>query len=103
MEQSSNILAQSLADRFTTMLRLLRQTLGAPDYARFNLALKWAVWHRISFLSVRFRALALNPHPRRARKPSAKPEPTPEPESPPTGAERKHGRDSRSARDISTV
>ena len=88
MEQTTNSIAQSLADRFTTILRLLRQTLGAPDYARFDLSLKRAIWHRISLLSVRFRALALNPHPRRARKPSAKPEPTPEPESPPTGAKR---------------
>ncbi len=88
MEQVTNILAQSLADRFTTIMRLLRQTLGAPDYARFDLSLKWAIWHRISFLSVRFRALALNPRPRRPRKPSAKPEPTPEPESPPASAKK---------------
>ncbi len=86
MEQVTNILAQSLADRFTTIMRLLGQTLGAPDYARFDLSLKWAIWHRISFLSVRFRALALNPP--RPRKPSAKPEPTPEPESPPASAKK---------------
>jgi hypothetical protein len=70
------------------MLRLLRQTLGAPDYARFDLSLKWAIWHRISRLFLLFRALALNPHPRRARKPSAKPEPAPEPESPPASAKK---------------
>ena len=86
MEQSTNILAQSLADRFTTILRLLRQTLGAPDYARFDLSLKWAIWHRISRLSHRFHALALNP--RRPRKPSAKPAPAPEPESSPAGAKK---------------
>ncbi len=86
MEQVTNILAQSLADRFTTMLRLLRQTLGAPDYARFDLSLKRAIWHRISRFSLRFRALALNPH--RSRKPSAKPDPAPEPESPPAGAKK---------------
>ncbi len=89
MEQVTNILAHSLADRFTTMLRLLRQTLGAPDYARFDLSLKRAIWHRISFLSVRFRALALNPRPRRPRKSCAKPEPAPEPESPPAGAKKR--------------
>jgi hypothetical protein len=88
MEQSTNSLAQSLADRFTTIMRLLRQTLGAPDYARFDLSLKWAIWHRISRFSLRFRALALNPLPRRPRKPSAKPEPAPEPESPPAGAKK---------------
>ncbi len=88
MEQVTNILAQSLADRFTTMMRLLRQTLGAPDYARFDLSLKRAIWHRISRFSLRFRALALNPRPRRARKPSAKPDPAPEPESPPAGAKK---------------
>ncbi len=87
MEQVTNILAQSLADRFTTIMRLLRQTLGAPDYARFDLSLKWAIWHRISFLSVRFRALALNPP--RPRKPSAKPEPAPERKSPPAGAKKR--------------
>ncbi len=86
MEQSTNSIAQSLADRFTTILRLLRQTLGAPDYARFDLSLKRAIWHRISLLSVRFRALALNPP--RPRKPSAKPDPAPEPESPPAGAKK---------------
>jgi hypothetical protein len=89
MEQATNILAQSLADRFTTIARLLRQTLGAPDYARFDLSLKWAIWHRISRISLRFRALALNPHPRRPGKPSAKPEAAPEPESPPAGAKKR--------------
>ncbi len=89
MEQATNSIAQSLADRLTTILRLLRQTLGAPDYARFDLSLKRAIWHRISRFSLRFRALALNPHPRRPRKPSAKPEPTPEPESPPTRAKKR--------------
>ncbi len=79
MGQTSNILAQSLADRFTTIMRLLRQTLGAPDYARFDLTLKWAVWHRISRLSHRFRPLSFNPRPPRPRKPSAKREPAPEP------------------------
>jgi hypothetical protein len=88
MEQGTNSIAQSLADRFTTIMRLLRQTLGAPDYARFDLSLKRAIWHRISRFSLRFRALALNPHPRRARKPSAKPEPAPEPESPPASAKK---------------
>ena len=86
LEQTTNNIAQSLADRFTTILRLLRQTLGTPDYARFDLSLKWAILHRISFLSVRFRALALNPRQRRARKQAAKPDPAPEPESPPAGA-----------------
>ncbi len=88
MEQATNILAHSLADRFTTILRLLRQTLGAPDYACFDLSLKRAIWHRISRFSHRFRALALNPLPRRPRKPSAKPDPAPEPESPPAGAKK---------------
>ena len=86
MERTANILAQSLSDRFTTIMRMLRQTLGAPDYARFDLTLKWAIWHRISRLSLRFRALALNPHPRRPRKPSAKPQTTSEPT--PTGAKK---------------
>ena len=88
MEQPTNTLAQSLADRFTTIMRLLRQTLGAPDYARFDLSLKWAIWHRISRLSHRFRALSLNPRPRRPGKPQPKPEPAPEPESPPAGAKK---------------
>ena len=78
MEQATNILAQSLADRFTTIMRLLRQTLGAPNYARFDLSLKWAIWHRISRLSRRFRSLSLNPHPIRERKPGAKAQTTPE-------------------------
>ena len=89
MEQTTNSIAQSLADRFTTILRMLRQTLGAPDYARFDLSLKWAIWHRISRLSLRFRALALNPRPRRPRKPSAKPDPAPEPASQPRTAKRR--------------
>ncbi len=89
MEQPSNNIAQSLADRFTTMMRLLRQTLGAPDYARFDLSLKWAIWHYISRLSHRFRAFALNPRPRRTRTPSAKPDPAPERESPPVGAKKR--------------
>ena len=89
MEQPTNSIAQSLADRFTTMMRLLRQTLGAPDYARFDLSLKRAIWHRISRLSLRFRALALNPRLRRARKPSAKPDPAPEPASQPRTAKRR--------------
>ena len=86
MEQAANTFAQSLSDRFTTLARMLRQTLGAPDYARFDLSLKWAVWHRISRFSHRFRSLAFNP--RRPGKPSAKPEPAPEPESPPAGAKK---------------
>ncbi len=88
MERPTNPFAQSLADRFTTIMRLLRQTLGAPDYARFDLSLKWAIWHRISRLSHRFRALSLNPRPRRPGKPQPKPEPAPEPESPPAGAKK---------------
>ena len=44
MEQVANSIAQSLSDRFTTLARMLRQTLGAPDYARFDLTLKWAIW-----------------------------------------------------------
>ncbi len=87
MEQVPNSIAQSLADRFTTLARLLRQTLGAPEYSRFNLSLKWAIWHYISRLSHRFRALALNP--RRTRKPSAKPDPAPEPASQPRTAKRR--------------
>jgi hypothetical protein len=92
MEQVTNQLAQSLADRFTTIAHMLRKTLGAPDYARFNLALKWAVWHRISALSLRFRALACNPHPLRERKPQPKaetaPEPAEAPAPPPAGAKK---------------
>ncbi|GAA5265610.1 hypothetical protein ACOSOMT5_P2037 [Acidiphilium sp. MT5] len=89
MEQVTNPLAQSLADRFTAIAHMLRKTLGAPDYARFNLALKWAVWHRISFLSLRFRALALNPRPIRERKPQPKAQTAPEPApTAPTGAKR---------------
>ncbi len=88
MERPTNPFAQSLADRFPTIMRLLRQTLGAPDYARFDLSLKWAIWHRISRLSHRFRALSLNPRPRRPGKPQPKPEPAPEPESPPAGAKK---------------
>ncbi len=94
MEQATNQLAQSLADRFTTMMRLLRQTLGAPDYARFDLSLKWAIWHRISRFSLRFRALACNPRPIRERKPQPKAQTTPESaQAPaptaPTGAKRR--------------
>jgi hypothetical protein len=88
MEQVTNPLALCLADRFTAIAQMLRKTLGAPDYARFNLALKWAIWHRISFLSLRFRALALNPRPIREGKPGAKAQTAPEPESPPAGAKK---------------
>ncbi|GAA5264359.1 hypothetical protein ACOSOMT5_P0781 [Acidiphilium sp. MT5] len=79
MEQVTNPLAQSLADRFTAIAHMLRKTLGAPDYARFNLSLKWAVWHRISLLSRRFRSLSCNPRPIRERKPGAKTQTAPEP------------------------
>ncbi|MGC8531505.1 MAG: hypothetical protein ACP5M1_05665 [Acidiphilium sp.] len=72
MEQATNNLAQSLADRFTTLAHMLRKTLGAPEYSRFDLTLKWAIWHRISALALRFRSLALNPRPRRHRKPGTK-------------------------------
>jgi hypothetical protein len=48
----------------TTLLRLFRKTLGAPDHARFDLSPKWAIWHRISALSLRFRSRALNPRQR---------------------------------------
>ena len=94
MEQATNQLAQSLADRFTTMMRLLRQTLGAPDYARFDLSLKWAIWHRISRFLLRFRALACNPRPIRERKPQPKAQTTPESAQAPaptasTGAKRR--------------
>jgi hypothetical protein len=94
MEQVTNPLAQSLADRFTAIAHMLRKTLGAPDYARFNLALKWAVWHRISALALRFRALSCNPRPLRERKPGAKAQTAPEPAEapappPPTGAKRR--------------
>ncbi len=94
MERFTNILAQSLADRFTTIMRLLRQTLGAPDYARFDLSLKRAIWHRISRFSLRFRALACNPRPIRERKPRPKAQTTPESAQAPaptasTGAKRR--------------
>jgi hypothetical protein len=94
MEQTTNSLAQILADRFTAIAHMLRKTLGAPDYARFNLALKWAVGHRISLLSRRFRSLSCNPRPIRERKPGAKAQTTPEPAeapapTPPTGAKRR--------------
>jgi hypothetical protein len=93
MEQTTNPLAQSLADRFTTIAHMLRKTLGAPDYARFNLSLKWAVWHRISLLSRRFRSLSCNPRPIRERKPGAKAQTAPEPAEapappPPVGAKK---------------
>jgi hypothetical protein len=93
MEHVTNPLAQRLADRFTAIAHMLRKTLGAPDYARFNLALKWAVWHRISLLSRRFRSLSLNPHPIRERKPGAKAQTAPEPAeapapTPPAGAKK---------------
>jgi hypothetical protein len=93
MEQVTNPLAQSLADRFTAIAHMLRKTLGAPDYARFNLSLKWAVWHRISLLARRFRSLSCNPRPIREGKPGAKaqtaPEPAEAPAPPPqTGAKR---------------
>ncbi|GAA5264726.1 hypothetical protein ACOSOMT5_P1151 [Acidiphilium sp. MT5] len=90
MEQVTNPLALLLADRFTAIAHMLRKTLGAPDYARFNLALKWAVWHRISLLSRRFRSLSLNPRPIRERKPQPKAQTVPEPTSAPiTGAKRR--------------
>ncbi len=72
MEQITNTIALCLADRFTAIAHMLRKTLGAPDYARFDLSLKWAIWHRLSRLSLRFRALALNPRQIRRRKHSAK-------------------------------
>ncbi len=87
MEPVSNSIAQALADRFTILARLLRQTLGAPDYARFDLALKWAIWHYISRLSLRFRAFALNPRPLRARKP--RPSAETAPDSPPPTPKRR--------------
>ncbi|WP_460255443.1 hypothetical protein, partial [Acidiphilium sp. MT5] len=40
MEQATNTLAQCLADRFTTIAHMLRKTLGAPEYSRFDLTLK---------------------------------------------------------------
>ncbi|WP_460253446.1 hypothetical protein [Acidiphilium sp. MT5] len=94
MEQVTNPLALCLADRFTTIARMLRKTLGAPDYARFDLSLKWAIWHRISFLSRRFRSLSCNPRPIRARKPQPKAQTAPEPAEAPaptpiTGAKSK--------------
>ncbi|MGC8532284.1 MAG: hypothetical protein ACP5M1_09615 [Acidiphilium sp.] len=89
MEQATNPLALCLADRFTAIARMLRKTLGAPDYARFNLALKWTVWHRISALALRFRALACNPRPIRERKPGAKSQTAPEPASQPRTAKRR--------------
>ncbi|GAA5263838.1 hypothetical protein ACOSOMT5_P0258 [Acidiphilium sp. MT5] len=89
MEQVTNPLAQSLADRFTAIAHMLRKTLGAPDYARFNLALKWVVWHRISLLSRRFRSLSCNPRPIRERKPQPKAQTAPEPApTPPAGAKK---------------
>ncbi|OYV68960.1 MAG: hypothetical protein B7Z67_11415 [Acidiphilium sp. 21-60-14] len=92
MEQVTNPLALCLADRFTAIAHMLRKTLGAPDYARFDLSLKWAIWHRISLLSRRFRSLSLNPRPIRERKPGAKAQTKPEsaqaPTSP-TGAKRR--------------
>ena len=87
MEPVSNSIAQALADRFTILARLLRQTLGAPDYARFDLALKWAIWHYISRLSLRFRAFALNPRPLRPRKP--RPSAETAPDSPPPTPKRR--------------
>jgi hypothetical protein len=94
MEQITNPLALLLADRFTAIAQMLRKTLGAPEYARFDLSLKWAIWHRISALALRFRSLSLNPHPIRERKPGAKAQTAPEPaEAPapplPTGAKRR--------------
>ncbi|GAA5266240.1 hypothetical protein ACOSOMT5_P2667 [Acidiphilium sp. MT5] len=94
MEQVTNPLALLLADRFTAIAQMLRKTLGAPDYARFNLSLKWAVWHRISLLARRFRSLSCNPRPIRERKPGAKAQTAPEPAEapappPPTGAKRR--------------
>ncbi len=94
MERPTNPFAQSLADRFTTIMRLLRQTLGAPNYARFDLSLKRAIWHRISRFSLRFRALACNPRPIRERKPRPKAQTTPESAQAPaptasTGAKRR--------------
>ncbi|GAA5266417.1 hypothetical protein ACOSOMT5_P2844 [Acidiphilium sp. MT5] len=89
MEQVTNPLGQILADRFTAIAHMLRKTLGAPDYARFNLSLKWAVWHRISALSLRFRSLSCNPRPIRKRKPGAKSQTAPEPASQPGTAKRR--------------
>jgi hypothetical protein len=77
MEQITNNIALCLADRFTAIAHMLRKTLGAPDYARFDLSLKWAIWHRLSRLSLRFRALALNPRQIRRRKHRAKSASTP--------------------------
>jgi hypothetical protein len=82
MEQPTNILAQSLSDRLTTIAHRLRQILGAPDYARLDLSLKWAIWHRLTFLARRFHTLATNPHPRRPHRAAPTPEPPPEASAP---------------------
>ncbi|HQT89467.1 MAG TPA: hypothetical protein PK677_13075 [Acidiphilium sp.] len=57
-----NTHAQSLADRLSGILSLLRQILGTHEQSRaIEQTLKWAIWHRLIFFARRFSALAANP------------------------------------------
>jgi hypothetical protein len=58
MASQINASAQSLTNRLSAILSLLRQILGTHDHSR-SLAptLKWAIWHRLIF----FRPLILVP------------------------------------------
>ncbi len=57
-----NTRAQSLTDRLSGILSLLRQILGTHEQSRsLEQNLKWAIWHRLIFFARRFSALAANP------------------------------------------
>ncbi len=62
MESNINTHAQSLADRLSAILLMLRQILGThPQSRAIEQTLKWAIWHRLIYFARRFSALAANP------------------------------------------
>ncbi|HQU25230.1 MAG TPA: hypothetical protein PKX13_13240, partial [Acidiphilium sp.] len=62
MESNINTHAQSLADRLSAILLMLRQILGThPQSRAIEQNLKWAIWHRLIYFARRFSALAANP------------------------------------------
>ncbi|HQT90260.1 MAG TPA: hypothetical protein PK677_17295, partial [Acidiphilium sp.] len=57
-----NTPAQSLTDRLSGILLMLRQILGTHQQSRaIEQTLKWAIWHRLTYFARRFSALAANP------------------------------------------
>ncbi|HQT86958.1 MAG TPA: hypothetical protein PK677_00225 [Acidiphilium sp.] len=62
MASDINTHAQSLTDRLSGILLMLRQILGTHEQSRaIEQNLKWAIWHRLIFFARRFSALAANP------------------------------------------